>query len=77
MLLGDDLGEVLPVCVDHDAAECQNMLGALAAPAHARAIEPSPDAVLDGALDRAGGDVQVFGDELLVGLPFLTSPNLE
>jgi hypothetical protein len=58
--------EVIPLAVEQDAAEVEHAFGAIATPAHAGTVEPHAHEVSDGALDGAGGDVEIVGAQLVV-----------
>lgn len=51
--------EIVPLAVEQDAAEMEDVLGAVAAPAHPRTIEAHPDEVAHRPLDRAAADVEI------------------
>ena len=60
------IDEVVPLAVEQDAAEMEDVLGAVAAPSHPRTIEAHPDEVAHGALDRAAADVEIVATEIVV-----------
>ena len=56
--------EVVPLPVDHDAAQVEDHLRAIASPAHPGAVEPQADEVAHGALDGSRADVEIVTAEL-------------
>src|SRR3990167_3512149 len=64
--MSEVINEVVPLAVEQDAAEMEDMLSPVAAPAHPRTIEPHADEVAHRPLDGAAADVEVVATEIVV-----------